>query len=493
MIKTFSEFLAEGGNIKVEGGSANPFPITVRNRQGRVDDIHGALSDMHDQYHKETGEHLFGHEKSGLMNRRTYAGSTTSLMDTKGIPHNEFANHISTVGDVDAQVSHEHKNNLGKFLFPGRKIGKYIVIGTKKHGNEVSAVMKHENGENHQFDFEGVHTDKNTGEPTEGERFLHGADWEDRKLGIKGMHHKVLLNAVGGDTHKFSITHGLRPRDSGKDDPGITEPHEVSSALFGPKADHSKVHSFHGIAQLIKKHVPAERHQQIYDKFVSSVEKMKGADHSKAIAHLGKTLGVQRSVNEEAEPEHHASVVPLTGFSPISHMGHAKDLGGSLSKLPGTKHVGISSKSDVYTPKERGDILSRQWGGKSKPSVHVVKSAGETVRAAHDSLPEGGRKVLHILVGHDRADFAHGLKKSLEAGKIKEMEGRKFDDIQIHHPEDTDRSHGMSGTNMRNAAAKGDVETFHRHLGPMFSKQEAARHMKKIKGALESGAIKVKR
>jgi hypothetical protein len=123
----------------------------------------------------------------------------------------------------------------------------------------------------------------------------------------------------------------------------------------------------------------------------------------------------------------------------------------------------------------------------------VVKSAGETVRAAHDSLPEGGRKVLHILVGHDRANFAHGLKKSLEAGKVKEMEGKHFDEIHVHHPEDTDRSHGMSGTKMRDAASKGDVDTFHKHLGPMFSKQEATRHMNKIKGALESGAIKVKR
>ena len=29
----------------------------------------------------------------------------------------------------------------------------------------------------------------------------------------------------------------------------------------------------------------------------------------------------------ENEEVHHASVIPLTGFSPISHMGHAQDLG----------------------------------------------------------------------------------------------------------------------------------------------------------------------
>ena len=494
MIKSFLSFIVEGGNVKVktaDGGeaAAAPFPVTEKNRASRVRDIHGALADLHDQYHKETGEHLFGHNKSGLANRRTYAGSTPSLMDTKGIPSPELAKYMPKVGDVDAQVAHHHKDALAKFLFPGRKMGKYMVVGTKKHGNETSAVLKHENGEHHQVDFEGVHTDEN-GEPTEGERFLHSADWGDRKKGIKGLHHKILLNALGGATHKFSISHGLRPRDAGKDDPGITEPTEVSKALFGDKADHSKIHSFTGVADLIKKHVPPERHHEIVNKFVSSLQQKKDVDHSKAISHLADKLGVH--LTEEAAPEHHTSMIPLTGFSPISHMGHALDLGTAIRKLPGTKHVGVSSKSDVYSPTERKKILSKQWGAKNA-KVHVVKSAGETARAAHDSLPEGGRKVLHILVGHDRADMAHHLKKSLEAGKIKEMEGRKFDEIYVHHPEDTDRSHGMSGTKMRTAASTGDIETFHKHLGPMFTRKEAEHHMNKIKNAISSGALKVKR
>jgi hypothetical protein len=494
MIKTFGQFLlAEGGNISVEGGSAAPFVVTARNRSQRQADIHGALSDLHDQFHKETGEHLFGKKKSGLSSGSTYAGSTRSLMD-ENLPHKAVADAMPTTGDVDAQMHHDHKNQMAKFLFPGRLIGKYMVVGTKKHGNEVSAVMKHENGEHHQFDFEGVHTDPKTGEPTPGEQFLHSANFSDRQRGIKGLHHKVLLNAIASaNNQKFSITHGLRSRDSAKDDPGISDPSEVTSALFGPKADASKVHSFQGLSELIRDHVHPDHHAAIYQKFADSVSKMKGADHSKAIAHIGKTLGIQNPINEEAEETHHTSVVPLTGFSPISHMGHAKDLGGAMAKLPGTKHVGISAKSDVYSPKERADILARQWGGKKKVATHVVGSAGETIRAAHDSLPEGGRKVLHLLVGHDRADWAHGLKKSLEAGKIKEMGEKKFDEIQIHHPEDSDRSHGMSGTNLRTASSKGDVEEVHRHLGPMFSRQEAARHADRIKKAIESGKLKVKR
>jgi hypothetical protein len=57
---------------------------------------------------------------------------------------------------------------------------------------------------------------------------------------------------------------------------------------------------------------------------------------------------------------HHVSVVPLVGFSPLSHMGHAQDLGGTLSSLPGNKHVGISAKADVFTPEERKAVLNKQ-------------------------------------------------------------------------------------------------------------------------------------
>lgn len=531
MLKFFSSFLVEGGNIKVEGGEAAPFPLTTRNRSKRQEDIHGALSDLHDQFHKETGQHLFGVNKSGLRTGSTYAGSTRSLMD-RNLQHQDVAAAMPTVGDVDAQMHHEHKNQMAKFLFPGRMIGKYHVVGTKKHGNEVSAVMKHANGEMHQFDFEGVHTDPKTGEPTPGEQFLHSADFSDRQSGIKGLHHKVLLNSIASaNNQKFSITHGLRSRDSGKDDPGLSDPEDVSTALFGPNADHSKVHSFKGLSELIKKHVPKEQHAAIVQKFADSVAKMKGAKHDAAIAHLSKILGIkpmdqaqqpqQAAPTQQAVPqsekkvssfkdfigkkpaakkaaakpaveEHHTSVVPLTGFSPISHMGHSQDLGGALAKLPGTKHIGVSSKSDVYDPEERKNILHRQWGDANN-DVHVVKSAGETVRKAYDSLPEGGRKVLHLLVGADRKDFAEGLKNALHAGKIKEMEGNKFDDIQVHHPEDTERTHGMSGTNMRTAAANGDVEEFHRHLGPMFTREEAAHHMGRIQDAIKSGALKVKR
>ncbi len=490
----FKNFIVEGGNITVKtvNGDAKAAPFAVKNRSSQVHDIHHALSALHDSFHKEHGHHLFGDGKKALKSGSLYAGSTKHLMN-KGISDEDFAKHKKTVGDVDVQIPHEHGEKLHAYLKAGATFGKYKVLGTKKHGNEVSAVMRHsESGEHHQFDFEKSHYKNN--EPTAGEQFMHSSSWHDTQAGIKGMHHKILINAAAGDTHKFSITHGLRSRTDEKE-PAKTEPHHVAKHLFGNSAEHKHIHSFLGVTALIAHHIPAAKHQAIYDKFKSGVtNKGDDKDHAKALAHLKKHLHVQDNVHESTTAKgEHASMIPMVGFSPISHMGHAHDLGGALKKLPGHKHIGISQKADLFQPEERKKILHKQWGSSDDHHVHIVNSAGVTSRHAFDSMKGNGGKHLHILVGHDRKDMANNLKHALENGKIKEMEHHKFDSITIHHPEDTDRSHGMSGTNMRKAAADKDHAEFHRHLGPMFSKKESEGVMNKIHHGLKSGALKVKR
>jgi hypothetical protein len=487
----FKQFIAEGGNIEAGGVQAAPFKVTAGNRHERAKDIHDALDSLHNSFHTEHGLHLFGRDKKALKSGSIYAGSSKHLMNKK-IGDEDFARHKPKVGDVDVQIPKDHGDLLASHLKPGSQHGKYTVRGIKKHGNDITAVMTHANGEHHQFDFEKSHYEHD--EPTKGEQFLHSSDWEDTKKGVKGQHHKVLINATGGDTHKFSITHGLKSREDTTKNVGVTDPKGVSHALFGKDADHSKIHSFHGVIDLIKHHIPKAQHQAIVDKF-SAVSKRDPGEpaHAKAFAHIKKELGVSPSLKESADAvEHHTSVIPLVGFSPISHMGHAHDLGAALGKLHGTKHVGMSKKADAFKPEERQSILSRQWGDHGA-KVHLTSSGGDTVARAYHGLPKHGKKVLHILVGHDRKEFAHKLKDSLEAGKIPEMNGGKFDAIHIHHPEDSDRSHGLSGTNMRKAASEGDHETFAKHLGPMFSNHETKTIMGRVKGALDSGSIKVKR
>lgn len=481
--------LNEGGNVKIGDVSAEPINMTKDNRGQVTSDIHGFLHHLNKSFHKEHGNHLFGNGDSALHDRSAFSGSTNHLFD-KSISDEEFKHHKPSVGDIDVKVPKEHMDNLHSHLTPGRKFGSYSVVGVKKGGGEHHALIKHDNGQVHQIDFEGTHYDGD--KPSKFDQFSHSSNWEDVKSKIKGVHHKVLLNAIGTTSHKFSILHGLGSRET-KDANWEKDPKKISSTLFSDKAPIENLHSFHGLVQNIKNHTPKEKHQEIYNKFKDSSKTQKNIDFKPALKHMRDHLNVKDSVTESVESTetHHTSVIPMTGFVPISHEGHNLDLGHTLKKLPGTHHIGISGKSEAYSPEERKDILGRQWG--SGVSAHNVTGAGETIRKGFDSLPKTGKKVLHLLVGHDRKSFAEGLKKSLEAGKLKEMGEHKFDEIHIHHPEDTDRSHGMSGTKMREAANSGDLETFHKHLGSNFSKDEAKYHMDRFKQGIAGGSIPLKR
>lgn len=290
-MKTFKQYLtslSEGGAIKI--GDTKAEPISTKNRKATSEDVHRMLSDLHDSFHAATGKHLFGADKKALKTGSAYSGSSAHL-NNKDISDEEFHKTKPTMGDVDSQVPKEHMKDLHSHLQAGKNFGKYTVVGTKKHGAEVSALMRHDNGEHHQIDFEGV--DYHKEEPTKFESFAHSSPWEDNKAGIKGAAHKIIISAAGGDHHKFSITHGLRSRTDEKD-PGVKDPEGISKSLFGEGADHSKIHSFHGVTDLIKKHIPLDQHQAITDKFRSGIEQRGKSDSSeKAMAHLTKNLGTK--------------------------------------------------------------------------------------------------------------------------------------------------------------------------------------------------------
>lgn len=486
---TFKGFLLEGGNLVVDDVSASPIKVSGKNRQQVQGDLHGMLSSLHSHVEKTEGAHIFGKGMKALKTGSAFSGSTAHLFD-KTVSDDEIGKHKSELGDADVKVDREHFEKLGKHLQKGATYGKYTVAGYSKTGGEHHVLMKHENGQVHQVDFEG--TDYHKDEPTEFAKFSHSSHWHDTKAGIKGAHHKILLNAAASPTHKFSILHGLSPR--GGEDKWNKDVGHIAKTVFGKNASENDVQSFHTVASAIKKHLPASRHQEIYNKFSSDMKRFDKKINSKnAISHLGSVLGVKSSVNEAKESAGHVSVVPLAGFSPFSHMGHATDLGGTLKTLPGKKFVGISSKAEAFSPKERAGILERQWShGGDTVHAHVISGMGEIIRKAHDSLPEG-KKVLHLVGGADRKKFIEGIKSSLQKGTVKEMEGKSFDEIHTHYPEDENRQHGMSGTKMRKAAHEGNLEEFHRHLGPMFSKKEAGTLMSKVKKGIDAGTIPLAR
>lgn len=281
--------MLEGGNIKVGNVSAEKISITDKNRPQVLRDIYDALHAMHTAYHGATGNHLLGKDAKALKTGSAFAGSTHHFMDKK-ISDEDFANHKPLVGDMDIKVNTNHLDDfISDHAKPGTKYGKYSVVGAKKGAGTHHLLMQHQNGQVHQFDLMKAHYENE--EPNKFEQFSHNSNWKDVKSGIKGMHHKILLNAAGRSTHKFSVMYGLGSRTDSKK-PWIADTKQITHELFGPKANHNDIDSFHGVTQLIKKHIPKEHHQEIFDKFKSGISKI-DVDHSKAIEHLKNNLQIK--------------------------------------------------------------------------------------------------------------------------------------------------------------------------------------------------------
>lgn len=477
-MRKFKDFLMEGGGtLKTDEGEAS-VPIdtsTPEKRESMQKSVHKTLSAINDHFKANHQTDLF---KDRLISKSAYSGSSKALMD-KRIPHEEFSQHKPAVGDIDVKIDHGHRDIVSQGLRHNQTFGDHTILKVHRRG-EVHVLARHNpSGHIHQFDFEPVHDPDHPFTD-----FSRSSSFEDSKVhpDIKGMHHKMLLNAAGGEQHKFGSKGLVRRDDESKSTKDISE---IGNRLFGRGHNNSDIHSFTGVARLVAKHIPSERHQEIHDKFAKTA----GEDHP-ATQHLRKVLGLKKSLTEEAE-EHHVAGF-FGGVDPHTHMGHVKDMKNLYRKTGAKKMVfGMSQKgTSVFSDKEKEGIVRRQWGGRDiQPTV--TKSMGSMARAAHDSAPEG-KKVLHLLVGADRQKMGENFIKALNSGKIPEMEGKSFHRVHLHVAPG-DRSHGMSGTKMRTSATNDDFETYHKHLGSSFHESRARKMFDRIKQGISSGALAVKR
>lgn len=298
---SFKNFLllTEGGNIQVKTSTgetvgADPINITPNNRSVVSGQIRRMLDSMHDSFYSEHSKHLFGKNKKALETGTAYSGSITHLMNP-GISNDDFARAKPKVGDVDVKIPTEHFDTLHQHLQPGRRFGAYTVVGHNKTGGELHTVMKHDDGSHVQIDFERSNYEHD--EPSLFDQLSHSSDWKDTQARMKGVHARQLLNAIGTDHHKFSILYGLHSREPDKEkaaaEPWEKEPKKIAETLFGSGADHTKLGSVHGLTQLIKKHIPAEQHQAIYDKLKEDMKRNKGIDNTPVLEHLKKHLSVR--------------------------------------------------------------------------------------------------------------------------------------------------------------------------------------------------------
>ena len=285
--------LLEGGNMSHEGHVAEPFDND--NRVRHQDDVKEFLHDVHNEHEKENpGEHIYGHGAKALHTGSAFSGSTKDYMDHKTSTDRLKKAKPKGAGDIDTQVDKKHFSSLKKTLAPGRKFGKFTVV--KMHyGSEHNALVKHnETGEHHQIDFEPAEYKDH--EPSHFDRFSHSANLEDtEQAGAKGVHHKLLLNALGGDKHKFSSLHGLgvRKEDKKANPEWDKDTHSITKKLFGDKAPESNLHHFRGLVENIKNHRHPSEHQAIYDRFKAATTRVGNTDHARPLAYMREHLGVK--------------------------------------------------------------------------------------------------------------------------------------------------------------------------------------------------------
>lgn len=265
-----------GGNVNINGFKAEPLNCNELHRASLTQVIRFFITDIAE---------LFESKYRYKLPPTSFGGSSRILMDST-IPTVDFSNVKSSIGDIDILVDEAVMTDFINLLQPGLRVGIFILIGSKRHGGEISTLFRHNfHGHISQWDFAFV--DRPLQKVSQ---FLHWSDWEDLKLEIKGVHHKLLINACGLDKLKFSITHGLRSREIETD--GITNPVVIHYKLFGTKCPSSNIWSFKGICNSIEQTKDRDTQVKILDKFKESCSTIKHINHQPAIEYLERILDV---------------------------------------------------------------------------------------------------------------------------------------------------------------------------------------------------------
>jgi len=242
-----------GGNVKIGSYRADRIEFTKESLGALKNSIYDMLCDLE-----------FDYDASELLYHPDFipfSGSSKYLMEDPLIYQ-----YKTSVGDIDIQIHESKRDKLQVLLEPGKVYGTYEVVGTKAHGNELSALMR-TGTKIHQFDFQ-----FSAYPGTVHEMFLHSSPLEDLKLGISGVYHKLMINALGLDKYKFSITHGLRLREGNENCAKSVMCYYFSLFPEGAQKDWMKLESLVGCIELINMYRRNDK-SKIFYKFIESVDK----------------------------------------------------------------------------------------------------------------------------------------------------------------------------------------------------------------------------
>ena len=236
-----------GGNLTVNGYTAIPIDVNRENAEMLMD------------FYLVVADAFLTKYQWPLTIDPPFTGTTPHFFNST----EQLSKVRPTIGDIDIQVFESNRLWLMDMLQDGAKYGKFTVYGSKGHGTELSVLIGLNMRQVYQVDFQFVDVPG-----SDKQRFLHSSSWEDLERRFKGAYHKILLNAIGLDTYKFSISHGLRRRDTGEEIPF----EQYADTLF-PNADPAvNIHSFVGLVDAVSRIEDKKHRFSIYHKFCTHLE-----------------------------------------------------------------------------------------------------------------------------------------------------------------------------------------------------------------------------
>ena len=184
-----------GGNLAVRGYDAQHLDLNTTKRSQIVPVLSKLLVAIDAAFNQQFGEPLWS--ASLLKSHRFLSGSSLHFFNTRGVPDAEFTKKKPTVGDLDTMVDKNKETQLRELFtaYTDKQIGPAILRGFQRGNEQFSSLWEIQNPATViQIDFEFVEFVND--QPTDWARFSHSSAWEDMRLGIKGVFHKWLIQAL---------------------------------------------------------------------------------------------------------------------------------------------------------------------------------------------------------------------------------------------------------------------------------------------------------
>jgi hypothetical protein len=193
--------LVEGGNLAIRGYEAQHLDLKVTNRGYIVPILNNLLASIDAAFAKQFKKPLWSPEllKSGEF----LSGSSLHFFNVQGIPDETFVSKKPTVGDMDTMVNKELEAELSQFLTQNedKQVGPAVLRGFQRGNEQFSSLWELQDPPiKIQIDFEFVEFED--GKPTDWARFSHSSAWDDLQAGVKGVFHKLLIQAFTALTRK---------------------------------------------------------------------------------------------------------------------------------------------------------------------------------------------------------------------------------------------------------------------------------------------------